>query len=258
MSQTDQLRESVARILMCTPGELAPETPLRSLNNSLGDAKLRASLRRSGLSLPSGPVPATYGELEGKILGTETRVMAQNTLARQAAPAAGAFGGLAVGLDLENVSALPVTADFWEHEFYRQTFGKSEIAYAVAQAEPRMHLAGFWCAKEALRKCDPSFGNTPFSSTVVAHGPGGEPYLVLETTETKARLAQALSITHTGDTACAVVIAATSAPAVAPATTAPAAVRAVEAPRRSSMGLLSVVLMLLIAAGIFVTFQVLK
>ena len=53
---------------------------------------------------------------------------------------------------MQEIAALPVTADYWDHEFYRETFEPSEIAYAVVQSDPRTHLAGFWCAKEALRK----------------------------------------------------------------------------------------------------------
>ena len=85
--------------------------------------------------------------------------------------AAGAAGGLQVGLDVEDIRLLPQAKDYWEHEFYSGSFAKSEIAYAVLQAEPRTHFAGFWCAKEALRKCDPGFaGVDPASDGGGARG----------------------------------------------------------------------------------------
>ena len=62
---------------------------------------------------------------------------------------------LACGIDIERVDAMPVTDDYWEHEFYKESFSKDEIAYCLLQENPRMHFAARWCAKEALVKCDP-------------------------------------------------------------------------------------------------------
>ena len=95
-------------------------------------------------------------------------------------------------------------------------FGKSEIAYAVVQSEPRTHLAGFWCAKEALRKCDPSFIKVGFESTVIAHEQGGGPYLQWQTPSGPVRLPHAVSLSHTRELATAVVIAAAFSPGTNP------------------------------------------
>jgi phosphopantetheine--protein transferase-like protein len=107
-----------------------------------------------------------------------------------------------------------VASDYWEHEFYRGTFARSEIAYAVLQAEPRTHFAGFWCAKEALRKCDGSFASVIPEKTAVAHDVDGRPYLTFDSGAGPERLVHAVSISHTTEVATAVVVMGYAAPAV--------------------------------------------
>jgi phosphopantetheine--protein transferase-like protein len=125
-----------------------------------------------------------------------------------------ASGTLQVGLDVEEIGALPAAVDYWEHEFYRESFSRSEIAYAVLQPEPRIHFAGFWCAKEALRKCDPGFAGAEPKLTAVAHDPNGRPYLTLISEGDPERLPHAVSISHTSDVATAVVVFGFAAPEV--------------------------------------------
>lgn len=209
-----QLRTMIATMLMASESEIAPETSLASLNTSLGSAKVRLGLKRLGLEPPAGARPATFGGLLAALSGeavtsNSTKPAPRLAVARELP---GGFGGLQVGLDVEDIRSLPVAADYWEHEFYRGTFAKSEIAYAVLRAEPRTHFAGFWCAKEALRKCDPAFLSISMERTAVAHDSEGRPYLTLETESGPERLVHAVSISHTRDVATAVVVAQMSAP----------------------------------------------
>jgi phosphopantetheinyl transferase (holo-ACP synthase) len=193
----DQVRELVATMLMVPAEQIAPETPLTALQTSLTATRLRLGLKRLGSSLPDGKVPATFGDLETALAG---KSVAQPAPA--AAPTSAPPSGLQVGLDVQDVRSLPFAADYWEHEFYRGVFGRTEIAYAVVQPEPRLHLAGFWCAKEALRKCDPSFANVALDATVVVHDDSGRPYLEWN----GARLPHAVSLSHTSEIATAVVV----------------------------------------------------
>ena len=62
--------------------------------------------------------------------------------------------GLTCGIDIEMVDNLPVVPDYWEDKLFTTTFTTSEIAYCLLQANPPMHFAARWCAKEALKKCD--------------------------------------------------------------------------------------------------------
>jgi phosphopantetheine--protein transferase-like protein len=213
MSKTEDLKAMVATMLMVSTGDVDSETSLKTLATSLGSAKLRLALKRLGLAQPAGPVPTTFGSLaaavsgEGNLSSVQPRVAPSPNVANFGDFEIGALpGGLQVGVDVEDIRSLPTTLDYWEDEFYRTTFARSEIAYAVLQAEPKTHFAGFWCAKEALRKCDPAFRALNMVRTAVAHDAAGRPYLTTETDSGVERLGHALSISHTTEVATAVVI----------------------------------------------------
>ena len=219
----EQLRDLIATMLRVPVAEVSEGTSLAALNTSLGSARIRLGLKRLGMALPAGAAPATFGGLLAALSGEVTAPAAEKTdSVLRPLPSAvgnGGFAGLQVGLDVEDIRSMPVASDYWEHEFYRGSFSKSEVAYAVLHPEPRTHFAGFWCAKEALRKCDPSFAGVAPERTAVAHDANGRPYLTLETEAGPERLAHAVSISHTAEVATAVVV---LAPAVAVAKAAPA------------------------------------
>jgi phosphopantetheine--protein transferase-like protein len=168
-------------------------------------------LKRLGLAIAPGSAPATFGGLLAALSGDIKRE--NPAKAASASPTGlepnriGGFAGLQVGLDVENIGSLPVASDYWEHEFYRGTFARSEIAYAVLHVGPRTHFAGFWCAKEALRKCDPSLADVSMVRTAIGHDADGRPYFTLETESGLQRLPHAVSISHTAEVATAVVVA---------------------------------------------------
>ena len=207
MSQSNQLSEILTTLLMLAPGELKPETSLQSLDSSLGTARLALALKRAGLRLPGDAVPPTFRHLELALNGNTTAPDSSETVSVPVtAQVNNSPGGLQVGLDVQDIGALPLADDYWDHEFYKDNFDKSEVAYAVVKSEPRTHLAGFWCAKEALRKCDPAFAGTSFATTAVAHDAGGRPYLLSVTPTGRVRLPHALSVSHSGQIASAVVV----------------------------------------------------
>ena len=234
---SEQLKPMIATMLMLSPNEVGDGTSLASLNTSLGSAKLRLGLKRLGLSLPAGAKPSTFGGLLAALSGEP----AQETPAKSAVPVAAATtgfpGSLKVGLDVEDIGSLPFAVDYWEHEFYRGSFARPEIAYAVLQAEPRTHFAGFWCAKEALRKFDSAFAGVSPEKTAVAHDANGQPYLTLDSGSGPERLAHAVSISHTADVAIAVVVTGVAAPAVVVETIAPMIVPATAPEAKKSRGL---------------------
>jgi phosphopantetheine--protein transferase-like protein len=205
-----QLKAIIAVMLMIPEEAITPDTSLVPLNTSLGSARVRLGLKRLGLALPANAKPATFRGLVAA-LGTESAPPPSPapTQSPASVPSSvnGSSDGLNVGLDVEQISALPAAIDYWEDEFYRSTFSKSEIAYAVLQLEPRTHFAGFWCAKEALRKSDPAFKGISPDRTAVAHDAESRPYLTLDSNGVIQRLPHAVSISHTSETATAVVVA---------------------------------------------------
>ena len=208
MAAEERVREVVGTLLMMPAGSVSASTSLAGLQNSIGEAKLRLALKRLGLRVPAGRRPATFAELCDLLAGKAPAAAARASRnpAEAEPPGLQALTGLAVGLDVQDVASLPAADDYWEDPFYAGIFGKPEIAYAVLQPEPRTHFAGFWCAKEALRKCDPAFADVEPSATVVAHEAGGRPYFLWKRAEGEQRLPHALSISHVAAIAMAIVV----------------------------------------------------
>jgi len=199
MAKENQLREMVAAMVNLPPEQIQTGTSLRALDNSLGEAKIRLGLKRLGFRLPAGVRPTTFGELHDLLSANAASPVPAVKLA--AAPA-----GLRVGLDIQDIGSMPEVADYWEDAFYSGAFAKCEIAYAVKQTDPRTHFAGFWCAKEALRKCDPAFAGVKPVMTAVAHEVNGRPYLLWSNGDGETRLPHAISISHAAAIAMAVVM----------------------------------------------------
>ena len=57
-----------------------------------------------------------------------------------------------LGIDIEDLTALPQADDYREHPFYRDNFTPAEIAYCIRQRDARASFCGTWAAKEAILK----------------------------------------------------------------------------------------------------------
>jgi phosphopantetheine--protein transferase-like protein len=83
--------------------------------------------------------------------------------------------GPTVGIDIEDVDAMPKTNDFREHEFYIMNFSPSEIAYCILQPAPYASFAGLFAAKEAIVKANNSNRSRPFNTIAINHNLEGKP-----------------------------------------------------------------------------------
>jgi phosphopantetheinyl transferase (holo-ACP synthase) len=77
-----------------------------------------------------------------------------------------------VGIDIQEISELPDSIDFWEDDFYISKFNKEEIAYCVAKENPKQSFAGLYSCKEALIKCD---NNLNWEEINITHNKIGKP-----------------------------------------------------------------------------------
>lgn len=216
MEKREQLRQIVAQLAGLNPDAIGADFSLRfrGLQSSVRRAALAAAIRRRlGSDCPQAYSAATFAELEAAVEGNDARpthtAAAQEPIqSPRISFRSGLDGldGLACGIDIEMVAALPVTDNYWEHDFYRDAFAKDEIAYCLLQENPRMHFAARWCAKEALVKCDPIFKVVPFSAVEVIRNEFGNVSLAHCTNGTRETLPVAVSITHTDTVAAAVVV----------------------------------------------------
>jgi phosphopantetheine--protein transferase-like protein len=225
MDQAAALRSTLAEFLGVSPESLTADFSLRAtkLNSSIQRAMLYAQLRsKAGLSVRGMPAFETFGALEAQLTGragapsvagaspaatasTPASTPASTTAISPSAPIAG-DSPIACGIDIESVAALPPAADYWEHAFYTSHFTREEIAACLLQAQPAVHLAGRWCVKEALKKCDARFLTAAMNEIEVRPDAAGAPAIWDLTNGGKRRLPYAVSLSHTGDFAVAAVV----------------------------------------------------
>ena len=210
MSAPQDLRGVVAQLCRCAPEEINGDFSLDvpALRGSLKKAVLIASIRRYlGKDCMSAATARTFAELEALVSGKAAPAAPARSAplsAPVAAPASPAATVCAAscGIDVESVAQLPDTADYAGHQFYKDNFSPEEISYCIKQAKPRQHFAARWCAKEALKKCDAAFRDTRPADLELARADSGAVFFRL-----RGRvLPHAVSISHTEDTAVAVVL----------------------------------------------------
>ncbi|MGO8757355.1 MAG: 4'-phosphopantetheinyl transferase superfamily protein [Terracidiphilus sp.] len=210
----ETLRELIAALGNKEKEQIGSATPLNALlAGSLGRTRLDAALRnKHGVSNPGVYEAATFGDL-CRLLGAAPQDGAAAAVAAPTEPAQATsvfsfetgIGAkkLQVGIDLEPIAALPAASDYWEDEFYKSTFTAREIAYALLQPSPQETFAGIWCAKEALRKADPTLAQAAWTALEVIHDGSGKPSMAVN----GRPLEGALSVSHSGGMAVAVFVA---------------------------------------------------
>jgi holo-[acyl-carrier protein] synthase len=105
---------------------------------------------------------------------------------------------ISLGMDVQEKESLPVADDYRMHEFYTSHFLPSEIASAMLRRDPRAHLCGIFCAKEAAKKSHSELLNRRMTDFIVSHDTHGRPMLDLsESLQSERPFQFILSITHT-------------------------------------------------------------
>ena len=160
----------------------------------------------------------TYGELENAVLGTssssdESNSSDSNVSTTMISKASvmppvnliGSTSALSCGIDVEMVENFPKVDDYWKESFYTNSFSAVEIAYCLLQENPPMHFAARWCAKEALKKCEPSYMHEEMKKIELMASGDGSPILRYYRNGHPIVLPVAVSISHTTQIAVAVV-----------------------------------------------------
>jgi holo-[acyl-carrier protein] synthase len=181
MANIEELKLAVGELMKIDPETFIDSTPLNGLlASSIGRARLDATLRsRLGISNPGVYTVQTFGELcqlvgvGGASSTTAPTVATTPSLTTAAASAT----NIAIGVDIQAISALPEEADYWDGDFYQQHFTSQEIAYALLQPHPRDSFAAAWCAKEALRKADDRWVHVDWKQIEITHDAAGKPML---------------------------------------------------------------------------------
>ena len=204
----EKIKEIIALFIKVPADQIGPRTPIgRSvLQSSILMHRMYARLAETGLLVDNYNDINVYADLWSRqgsgSPGDRPPVALQAPGAAFPVTTAGEAAGIhGIGVDIEEVAAMPQVPDFRSAEFYQLNFAAGEIAYCILQTDPYSSFTGLFAAKEAIVKADAFFRGRPFNTLKIDHTPEGKPLFP----------GFGLSISHAGGLAVAVAIRETAA-----------------------------------------------
>jgi phosphopantetheine--protein transferase-like protein len=164
----EKIKEIVSAFTKVPVGDIGPATPVdrQAVKSSILLHRMYARLAEEGIVVENHSAIKTFSDLVGK--GGNINTSGIETSGTTPA-------GAGLGIDIEDLSALPRTHDFRKDEFYTMNFTSAEIAYCVLQPDPYASFAGLFCAKEAIVKADGRHRPGLFNTIGITHDPEGRP-----------------------------------------------------------------------------------
>jgi len=194
---------AIARMTRQPPEAVRGHLSLGSigLSRSFGLGALRSQLEsRLGRRIGTLSAMMTVAELQRMLgAGGEASAVDEPPINPPVAPRASdapALERIGLGMDIQELAVMPITSDYRGHEFYSAHFHPSEIATAQLRHDPRSHLCGVFCAKEAAKKSHSDLLPLRMLDFLVSHDGDGRPQLQLATAQ-PTRFRFLLTITHT-------------------------------------------------------------
>ncbi|HTI91487.1 MAG TPA: 4'-phosphopantetheinyl transferase superfamily protein [Puia sp.] len=190
-----KLKEIVASFIKIPADQVGSATPIdrSAVQSSILLHRMYARLAEEGLVVENYAAVKVFGDL--------FRSPAAHVYIEAASDNGGYSGGTkaaGIGVDIEEIAALPRATDFRKEEFYKMNFTPGEMAYCILQPDPVASFAGLFAAKEAMIKADGANRSKAFNTLEIDHSPEGKPL----------HPDYALSISHAGGMALAVAVSA--------------------------------------------------
>jgi len=201
----NQIRNTVSKYIKVPAEQITAQTKIdrSAVASSIILHRMYAQLANEGIAVNDYTVIKTYGQLLENINGSESPAAMPATIDPGSTASPVHSNELPIGIDIENISSLPVVSDFREDAFYTMNFAPAEIAYCILQANPSASFTGLFAAKEAIVKADNSYKDNAFNTIIIDHLPDGRPVYP----------GFRLSISHTNELAVAVAVKSISLPA---------------------------------------------
>lgn len=178
----DKIKNILSPFVRVPAEQITYETVIdrTSVSSSITLHRMYAKLAEEGIAVPDYWNIKTYGRLLERINHNGDVNAASSTEHPVAInftniPIGNGTLAPAVGIDIEDIDAMPRATDFREDEFYKMNFSPNEIAYCILQPNPYASFAGLFAAKEAIVKANNSNRNKPFNSIVIDHDQEGKP-----------------------------------------------------------------------------------
>jgi phosphopantetheinyl transferase (holo-ACP synthase) len=190
----EKIKEIVSVFIKVPPEQIGAGTPIgrAALQSSILLHRMYARLGEEGVVVSDYAEIKVFGDLMRRQGGADASVSVAAAHVYPGEPA----GAPGIGIDIEEIAALPRVADLRMESFYVQNFTPGEISYCILQADPYASLAGLWAAKEAIVKADGQYRNRPFQTIEIGHSGDGKPVFP----------GFGLSISHSGGMAVAAAV----------------------------------------------------
>jgi phosphopantetheine--protein transferase-like protein len=168
----DKIKEIISVFIKLPAALIAESTPIdrRALQSSILLHRMYARLGEEGVVVNDYAGIKVFGDLMRKQGVTESA--GEIPVSQQNGEPDDSQG---VGIDMEEVAALPRADDLRKEEFYVQNFTPGEIAYCILQSDPYASLTGLFAVKEAIVKADGQYRSRPFNTIEIGHTPQGRP-----------------------------------------------------------------------------------
>jgi phosphopantetheine--protein transferase-like protein len=197
-----QPKEIISQFLQVDANAITANTLInrQALKSSIFLHRMYGKLADAGFVVADYSNINSFGELENILNGNSTIKQIDNSAieqyniqqnnTKQQTP------NSSIGIDIEQVSALPKTIDFRNEGFYTDNFSEKEIAYCILQPNAYASFAGLFAAKEAIVKANNHYKNSKFNQLIITHNTQGKPTFD----------GVNISISHTNDSAVAVAV----------------------------------------------------
>jgi phosphopantetheine--protein transferase-like protein len=199
----DKIKNILSPFIRVPAEQIAYETVIdrTSVSSSITLHRMYAKLAEEGIAVADYWNIKTYGKLLERInyngnanaAGSNEQALA---ISYTNLPTGNGTTAPGVGIDIEDVDAMPRATDFREDEFYKMNFSANEIAYCILQPQPYASFAGLFAAKEAIVKANNANRSRPFNTIIINHNEEGKPVCP----------GFNLSVSHTNNIAVAVAI----------------------------------------------------
>jgi holo-[acyl-carrier-protein] synthase len=240
----EKIREIVSVFIKVQAAQIAESTPIdrTALGSSILLHRMYARLGEEGVVVGDYGNIKVFGDLmrlQGGTGGIPVSFSVTHTQEGEKTATPG------IGIDIEEVAALPRVADLRKEAFYTRNFTSAEIAYCILQADPYSSLTGLFAVKEAIVKADGQFRSRPFQTMEISHTAEGRPVFP----------GFGLSISHAGGMAVAVAVRGGAGAAAQEALQAFGSQSPVPAGKSASTGWITWMALLLAAAALLVALK---
>lgn len=194
----EQVRSIVAGFLKRAPEEINAGTAIdrTALGSSIVLHRMYGKLAEIGAQPGDYSAIATFGQLLSQLNGGAVAIADASPPVAAPVSYSNTSNGSSIGVDIQDVAALPKADDFREDSFYTANFSAEEISYCILQNDPYASFAGLFAAKEAIVKADNRLRSLQFNRIVITRDDNGKPlYSGIQ-----------LSVSHTKDNAVAAAV----------------------------------------------------